>query len=177
MKKRYIELIVIEVDNNFIYFKIGKQTHRAIDFSSTGKSFEASNGVLFKSYFFPEYDPTDNILFVKGMDELEDDRILRCNYAQFHLICEAVTEYNKTKGAGYVREIKLDHKTEQAKRLAEKIKFEMKVQIFNRNKAMKRFIYSFQKDVCTNYDKYKLAEKRILQLRRRYLTVIKYITK
>lgn len=69
----------------------------------------------------------------------------------------------------------LDHKTEQAKRLAEEIKFEMKVQIFNRNRAMKRFIYSFQKDICTNYDKYKLAEKRILQLRERYLTVIKYI--
>lgn len=69
----------------------------------------------------------------------------------------------------------LDHKTEQAKRLAEKIKFEMKVQIFNRNRAMKRFIYSFQKDICSNYDKYKLAEKRLLQLKRRYLAVIKYI--
>lgn len=69
----------------------------------------------------------------------------------------------------------LDHKTEQAERLAEKIKFEMKVQMFNRDRAAKRFIYSFQKDVCTNYDKYTLAEKRILQLRRRYLAVIKYI--
>ena len=97
MEKRYIELIVIETDNNFIYFKIGKQTHRVIDFSSTGKSFKASNGVLFKSYFFPEYDPTDNILFVKGMDELEDDRILRCNRSDFYLICEAITEYNKTE--------------------------------------------------------------------------------
>ena len=96
MEKRYIEFIVIEADNNFIYFKIGKQTHRASDFSSTGESFKASNGVLLKSYFFPEYDPTDNILFVKGMDELEDDRILRCPHYDFHLICEAITEYNKT---------------------------------------------------------------------------------
>ena len=69
----------------------------------------------------------------------------------------------------------LDHKTEQAKRLAEKIKFEMKVQIFNRNKAMKRFIYSFQKDVCSSYNEYTSIEKRIIQLRRRYLAVIKYI--
>lgn len=103
MEKRYIELIVIEADNNFIYFKIGKQTHRAIDFSSTGKSFKASNGVLFKSYFFPEYDPTDNILFVKGMDELKDNRILRCNRSDFYLICEAITEYNRTNGIGYVK--------------------------------------------------------------------------
>ncbi len=71
----------------------------------------------------------------------------------------------------------LDHKTEQAKRLAEKITFEMKVQMFNRNRAMKRFIYSFQKDVCSSYNKYKSIEKRIIQLRRRYLTVIKYISK
>lgn len=96
MEKRYIELIIIEAAKNFIYFKIGKQTYRINDFASNGKSFKASNGVLFKSYFFPEYDPTDKILFVKGMDELEDDRILSCNYAQFHLICEAITEYNKT---------------------------------------------------------------------------------
>lgn len=104
MENRYIEFIVIEADNNFIYFKIGKQTHRASDFSSTGESFKASNGVLLKSYFFPEYDPTDTILFVKGMDELEDDRILRCPHYDFHLICEAITEYNKINGAGYAKE-------------------------------------------------------------------------
>lgn len=69
----------------------------------------------------------------------------------------------------------LDYKTEQAERLAEKIRFEMKVQMFNRDRAAKRFIYSFQKDICLNYDKYKLAEKRLFQLKRRYLAVIKYI--
>lgn len=175
MEKRCIELIVIEAANNFIYFKIGKQTHRVNDFASNGKSFKASNGVLLKSLVSLEYDHTDNILFVKGMDELKDNRILRCNRSDFYLICEAITEYNKTNGAGYVKESILNHKTEQAKRLAEKIKFEMKVQIFNRNRAMKRFIYSFQKDICTNYDKYTLAEKRLLQLRERYLAVIKYI--
>ncbi len=71
----------------------------------------------------------------------------------------------------------LDHKTEQAERVAEKIKFEMKVQMFNRDRAAKRFIYSFQKNVCSSYNEYKSIEKRIIQLRRRYLTVIKYITK
>ena len=175
MENRYIELIAIAADNNFIYFKIGKQTHRVDDFSSSGRSFKASNGILLKSLVSPEYDPTFNTLFVKGMDELRDNSILKCNHAVFYLICEAITEYNKTNGVGYVKESILNHKTEQAKRLAEKIKFEMKVQIFNRSRAMKRFIYSFQKDICTNYDKYTLAEKRILQLRRRYLAVIKYI--
>lgn len=71
----------------------------------------------------------------------------------------------------------LDHKTEQAERLAEKIQFEMKVQMFNRDRAAKRFIYSFQKNVCPSYNEYVSIEKRIIQLRRRYLTVIKYITK
>lgn len=104
MEKRYIELIIIEAANNFIYFKIGKQTHRIIDFASNGKSFKASNGVLLKSFISPEYDPTDNILFVKGMDEFKDNRILRCNHSDFYLICEAITEYNKTNGAGYVKE-------------------------------------------------------------------------
>lgn len=104
MEKRCIELIVIEADNNFIYFKIGKQTHRVAAFSSNGKSFKASNGVLLKSLVSPEYDHTDNILFVKGMDELKDNRILRCNRSDFYLICEAITEYNKTNGAGYVKE-------------------------------------------------------------------------
>lgn len=104
MEKRCIELIVIEADNNFIYFKIGKQKHRVADFSSNGKSFKASNGVLLKSFLSPEYDPTDNILFVKGVDELKDNRILRCNRSDFYLICEAITEYNKTNGAGYVKE-------------------------------------------------------------------------
>ena len=104
MKKRYIELIAIEADNNFIYFKIGKQTHREIDFSYSGKSFKASNGVLLKSLVSPEYDPTFNTLFVKGMDEHKDNSILKCNRAVFYLICEAITEYNKTNGAGYVKE-------------------------------------------------------------------------
>lgn len=104
MEKRCIELIVIEADNNFIYFKIGKQKHRVADFSSNGKSFKASNGVLLKSFISPEYDPTDNTLFVKGIDELKDNRILRCNRADFYLLCEAITEYNKTNGAGYVKE-------------------------------------------------------------------------
>ena len=103
MENRYIELIIIEANNNFIYFKIGKQTHRIIDFASTGKSFKAFNGVLLKSFISPEYDPTDNILFVKGMDEFKDNRILRCNPSDFYLICEAITEYNKTSGAGYVK--------------------------------------------------------------------------
>lgn len=93
MGKRCIKLIVIEADNNFIYFKIGKQKHRVADFSSNGKSFKASNGVLLKSFLSPEYDPTDNILFVKGVDELKDN-----------IICEAITEYNKTNGVGYVKE-------------------------------------------------------------------------
>lgn len=104
MENRYIELIAIEADNNFIYFKIGKQTHREIDFSSSGKSFKASNGVLLKSLVSPEYDPTFNTLFVKGMDEHKDNSILKCNRADFYLICEAITEYNKTDGAGYVKE-------------------------------------------------------------------------
>lgn len=104
MEKRCIELIVIEADNNFIYFKIGKQKHRVADFSSNGKSFKASNGVLLKSFISPEYDPTDNTLFVKGIDELKDNRVLRCNRADFYLLCEAITEYNKTNGAGYVKE-------------------------------------------------------------------------
>lgn len=98
MENRYIELIAIEADNNFIYFKIGKQTHRELDFSSSGKSFKASNGVLLKSLVSPEYDPTFNTLFVKGMDEHKDNSILKCNRAVFYLICEAITEYNKTAG-------------------------------------------------------------------------------
>lgn len=104
MENRYIELIAIKSDNNFIYFKIGKQTHRELDFSSSGKSFKASNGVLLKSLISPEYDPTFNTLFVKGTDELRDNSILKCNRADFYLICEAITEYNKTNGAGYVKE-------------------------------------------------------------------------
>lgn len=100
MENRYIELIAIGADNNFIYFKIGKQTHREIDFSSNGKSFKASNGVLLKSLVSPEYYPTDNTLFVKGMDEHKDNSILKCNRADFYLICEAITEYNKTDGVG-----------------------------------------------------------------------------
>lgn len=104
MENRCIELIVIEADNNFIYFKIGKQTHRVIDFASNGKSFKASNGVLLKSFLSPEYDHTDNILFVKGVDEFKDNRILRCNHSDFYLICEAITEYNRTNGIGYVKE-------------------------------------------------------------------------
>lgn len=104
MEKRCIELIVIEADNNFIYFKIGKQTHRGDDFPFKGNSFKASNGVLLKSLVSPEYDPTFNTLFVKGMDEYKDNRILRCNPSDFYLICEAITEYNKTNGVGYVKE-------------------------------------------------------------------------
>ena len=104
MENRYIELIAIKSDNNFIYFKIGKQTHRELDFSSSGKSFKASNGVLLKSLVSPEYDPTDNTLFVKGMDELRDNSILKCNRADFYLLCEAITEYNKTNGVSYVEE-------------------------------------------------------------------------
>lgn len=100
MENRYIELIAIGADNNFIYFKIGKQTHREIDFSSNGKSFKASNGVLLKSLVSPEYDPTFNTLFVKGMDEHKDNSILKCNRAVFYLLCEAITEYNKTNGVG-----------------------------------------------------------------------------
>lgn len=104
MEKRCIELIAIEADNNFIYFKIGKQTHRVFDFAFNGKSFKASNGVLIKSLVSPEYDPTFNILFVKGMDEHKDNSILKCNRAVFYLICEAITEYNKTNGVGCVKE-------------------------------------------------------------------------
>lgn len=100
MENRYIELIAIKSDNNFIYFKIGKQTHRELDFSSSGKSFKASNGVLLKSLVSPEYDPTFNTLFVKGMDKLKDNSILKCNRADFYLLCEAITEYNKTDGVG-----------------------------------------------------------------------------
>lgn len=33
------------------------------------------------------------------MDELEDDRILRCPRSDFYLLCEAITEYNKTEDA------------------------------------------------------------------------------
>lgn len=104
MENRCIELIVIEADNNFIYFKIGKQTHREIDFSSNGKSFKASNGVLLKSLISPEYAPNDTVLFVKGADKLNDNNVLRCNRADFYLLCEAITEYNKTNGVSYVEE-------------------------------------------------------------------------
>lgn len=104
MENRYIELIAIKSDNNFIYFKIGKQTHRELDFSSSGKSFKASNGVLLKSLVSPEYAPNDTVLFVKGMDKLNDNNVLRCNRADFYLLCEAITEYNKTNGVSYVEE-------------------------------------------------------------------------
>lgn len=104
MENRYIELIAIKSDNNFIYFKIGKQTHRELDFSSSGKSFKASNGVLLKSLVSPEYTPNDTVLFVKGMDKLNDNNVLRCNRADFYLLCEAITEYNKTNGVSYVEE-------------------------------------------------------------------------
>ena len=104
MEKRHIEIEVVKVNDNKVTFKIGKQTHREIDFSSSGKSFKASNGVLLKSLVSPEYDPTFNTLFVKGMDELRDNSILKCNRAVFYLICEAITEYNKTNGVGYVKE-------------------------------------------------------------------------
>lgn len=104
MENRYIELIVIKADNNFIYFKIGKQTHRELDFSSSGKSFKASNGVLLKSLVSPEYAPNDTVLFVKGMDKLNDNNVLRCNRADFYLLFEAITEYNKTNGVSYVEE-------------------------------------------------------------------------
>lgn len=100
MENRYIELIAIGADNNFIYFKIGKQTHRVFDFASNGKTFKASNGILLKSLVSPEYDPTFNTLFVKGTDKLKDNSILKCNRADFYLICEAITEYNKTDGVG-----------------------------------------------------------------------------
>lgn len=104
MENRYIELIAIGAYNNFIYFKIGKQTHRVADFSSNGKTFKASNGILLKSLVSPEYDSTFNTLFVKGTDKLKDNSILKCNRADFYLICEAITEYNRTNGVSYVEE-------------------------------------------------------------------------
>lgn len=103
--ERHLELIVVgEIKDSTIYFKIKEQTHREDDFCYDGKTFEASNGYVLKSYYSPEYDGISGIIYVRGYFEDYDDKVLSCSKDEYIAICEAVDEYNETNGAGYGNE-------------------------------------------------------------------------
>lgn len=100
--ERHLELIVVgEIKDSTIYFKIKEQTHREDDFCYNGRTFIASNGYVLKSYYLPEYDGISGIIYVRGYFEDHDDKVLSCSKDEYTDICDAVNEYNETNGAGY----------------------------------------------------------------------------
>ena len=101
--ERYIELHVIQVDDNDVSFQINKQYHRGTDLCAAGRKFEAGNGVLLISESVPGvFVSGDKLVFTVCGDILEcDDTTLKVTHKQFALIMQAINEYNETNGAGY----------------------------------------------------------------------------
>lgn len=101
-EKRHIALEVIKVNNDRVTFKIAKQTHRRENFCKYGDHFEAKNGITLSSVSYPSSvwnDPYE--IDLRGEDrEFDNEEIVVSTY-KFALICEAITEYNKTNGEGY----------------------------------------------------------------------------
>lgn len=105
MKKRHIEIEVVKVNDNYVIFKIAKQTHREYEFcqQSNLNKFFASNGYKLVSYYLPSFNSESHALFCQGELVQHDDNEVDCTFEDFAKICEAITEYNTTDGKGYAK--------------------------------------------------------------------------
>ena len=99
--KRHIELAVVKVEGDQVTFRIAEQTHREDDFTSNGRKFKSSCGVMLNSLSSPEYDCGCTILYVRGYAPCMDDQEITVSLFNFARIMDAVTEYNDTDGQGY----------------------------------------------------------------------------
>lgn len=100
-KKRHIEISVISVKDNIVSFKIKEQTHKLDDFTNTGCSFTASNGIILQSCSYPALMDTTSVIFVQGDDIENSDMVITDSCVHFAELMEAITEYNETDGNGY----------------------------------------------------------------------------
>ena len=98
---RHIELAVVKVEGDQVTFRIAEQTHREHDFTSNGRKFKSSCGVILNSLSSPEYNCGCTTLYVRGYATCMDDQEITVSLFNFARIMEAVNEYNETDGAGY----------------------------------------------------------------------------
>ena len=100
-KKRHIELAVVKVEGDQVTFRIAEQTHREHDFTSNGRKFKSSCGVMLNSLSSPEYNCGCTTLYVRGDATCMDDQEITVSLFNFARIMEAVTEYNDTEWQVY----------------------------------------------------------------------------
>ena len=98
---RHIELAVVKVEGDQVTFRIAEQTHREHDFTTNGRKFKSSCGVMLNSLSSPEYNCGCTTLYVRGYATCMDDQEITVSLFNFARIMEAVTEYNDTEGQVY----------------------------------------------------------------------------
>lgn len=100
-QNRHIEISVVSIKEPTVTFRISRQTHRGEEFTPNGREFKSSYGYFLVSQGCPEYKECRDLLYVRGVDDYEDDSPVTVPLLHFAKIMQAVTEYNQTNGAGY----------------------------------------------------------------------------
>lgn len=94
--KRELKIEITKIENNnVIYFKIIKQTHRGENFCKNGDCFIAKNGIILSSGGHPSKSIYNNKLFVRGFQKYLDNEEIIVSNTEFKLIYDAISEYNK----------------------------------------------------------------------------------
>ena len=99
-ERKHIKLECQKVFGDNVAFRIVEQTHRdkafGNDVGTCNHLFVASNGIVLKSYDFPEYcGVLKKGVFLRGLTKGLDNTLLCAPLADFNLIAAAVREYNK----------------------------------------------------------------------------------
>jgi hypothetical protein len=104
--RKYITIRETTRDNSYVYFCISAQSHKCGEFASstidgfTQYTFYAKNGIKLKSVGGPEWRSGEDVLFVRGSFDMNNEKTLMAGHHDFKLISEAIGEYNQYFGSG-----------------------------------------------------------------------------